>query len=191
MKAVKEYITVHSMDFPDDTTKMSWLGSLLKGAAWNWHQNHLATAEKELQPDTWATYKAAIDYHFWDPHEKRIFTNKMADLYWKGTLGHTKTALSADQWGIQMAMYQEKAQCDGEVLKEIYMLAFTKESSNQAGREVRHLDDPKYEILKAKLVELGTADEEYESIHQKPLLQIYQTDQPKQDKGKKKDYGDK
>jgi hypothetical protein len=45
----------------------------------------------------------------------------MVDLYWKGTPGHTKTGLSADQWGIRIAMYQEKAQCDGEVLKEIYI----------------------------------------------------------------------
>jgi hypothetical protein len=62
-------------------------------------------AEKELQPDTWAAYKAAMDYHFRDPHEKRIFNNKMADLYWKGTPGHTKTGLSADQWGFRIAMY--------------------------------------------------------------------------------------
>jgi hypothetical protein len=93
-------------------------------------------AEKELQPDTWAAYKAAMDYHFWDPHEKRTFTNEIADLYWKWKPGHTKTGLSADQWGIRMAMYQEKAQCDGEVLKEIYMRVFTKELSNQAWREV-------------------------------------------------------
>jgi mRNA-degrading endonuclease RelE of RelBE toxin-antitoxin system len=132
-----------------------------------------------------------MDYHFRDPHEKRTFTNKMADLYWKWKPGHTKTGLSADQWGIRMAMYQEKAQCDGEVLKEMYMRAFTKELSNQAWREVRHLDDPKYEILKAKLVELGTADEEHESMHQKPLLRIYQTDQPRQDKEKKRDHNDK
>jgi mRNA-degrading endonuclease RelE of RelBE toxin-antitoxin system len=59
------------------------------------------------------------------------------------------------------------------------MRAFTKELSNQAWREVQHLDNPKYEILKAKLVELGTADEEHDSMHQKPLLRIYQTDQPK------------
>jgi hypothetical protein len=52
MKAVKEYMTVHSMDFQDNTTKIYWLGSLLKGDAWNWHQDQLATAEKELQPDT-------------------------------------------------------------------------------------------------------------------------------------------
>jgi hypothetical protein len=78
-----------------------------------------------------------------------------------------------------MAMYQEKAQCDGEVLKEMYMWAFTKELSNQTWREVQHLDNPKYEILKTKLVELGTVDEEHESIHQKPLLQIYQTNQPR------------
>jgi hypothetical protein len=56
--------------------------------------------EKELQLDTWATYKAAMDYHFQDPHEKRIFTNKMADLYQKGIPGHTKIGLSANQWGI-------------------------------------------------------------------------------------------
>jgi hypothetical protein len=121
MKVVKEYMTAYSMDFRDDTTKIYWLGSLLKEEAQNWHQNRLATAEQELQPDTWAAYKAAIDYHFQDPHEKRTFTNKMVDLYWKGIPGHTKTGLLADQWGIQMAMYQEKAQYDGEVLKEIYM----------------------------------------------------------------------
>jgi hypothetical protein len=60
----------------------------------------------------------------------------MADLYWKWKPGHTKIGLLADQWGIQMAMYQEKAQYDGEVLKEIYMQAFTKELSNQAWRKV-------------------------------------------------------
>jgi hypothetical protein len=105
MKAVKEYMTVHSMDFRDDTTKIYWLGLLLEGEAWNWHQNRLATTEKELQPDTWATYKAAMDYHFWDLHEKRTFTNTTVDLYWKGIPGHTKIGLSADQWGIQIAMY--------------------------------------------------------------------------------------
>jgi hypothetical protein len=51
MKAIKEYMTVCSMDFRDDTSKMDWLGSLLNGAARNWHQNHLATTEKELQLD--------------------------------------------------------------------------------------------------------------------------------------------
>jgi hypothetical protein len=121
MKAVKQYMIVRSIHFRDNTTKIYWLGSLLKGEAWNWHQNRFATAEKELQPDTWATYKVAMDYHFRDPHEKRTFTDKIADLNWKGIPGHTKTGLSADQWGIRMAMYQEKAQCDGEVLKEIYM----------------------------------------------------------------------
>jgi hypothetical protein len=39
-------------------------------------------------------------------------------------------------------------------------------------------------------VELGTADEEHKSMHQKPLLQIYQTDQPRQDK-EKKNHNDK
>jgi mRNA-degrading endonuclease RelE of RelBE toxin-antitoxin system len=132
-----------------------------------------------------------MDYHFQDPHEKWTFTNKMADLCWKWKLGHTKTGLSADQWGIRMAMYQEKAQYNGEVLKEMYIWAFSKELSNQAWREVQYLDDPKYEILKAKLVELGTADEEHECMHQKPLLRIYQTDQPRQAKETKKDYNDK
>jgi hypothetical protein len=100
MKAIKEYMIVRSMDFRDNTTKIYWLGLLLKGEAGKWHQNHLATAEKELKLDTWAAYKAAMDYHFWDPHKKTTFTNKMADLYWKGIPGHTKIGLSADQWGI-------------------------------------------------------------------------------------------
>jgi hypothetical protein len=61
------------MDFQDDTTKVYWLGLLLKGEACNWHQNHLVMAEKELQLDTWAAYKVAMDYYFQNPHEKRIF----------------------------------------------------------------------------------------------------------------------
>jgi hypothetical protein len=40
------------MGFQDDTTKIYWLGSLYIGEAQNWYQNHLATAEKELLPDT-------------------------------------------------------------------------------------------------------------------------------------------
>jgi hypothetical protein len=79
------------------------------------------TTEKELEPGTWAAYKAAMNYHFRDLYEKRTFINKMSDLYWKGTPGYTKTGLSTHQWGIQMAIYQEKAQCNRELLKEIYM----------------------------------------------------------------------
>jgi hypothetical protein len=90
-----------------------------------------------------------------------------------------------------MAIYQEKAQYNGEVLNEIYMLAFTKELLNQAWRAVRYLNNPQYEILKAKLVALGTADEEHKSMYQKPLHQIYQTNEPKKYKDKKKDNGNK
>jgi hypothetical protein len=31
MKAVKEYMTVRSINFNNDTTRIHWLGSLLKG----------------------------------------------------------------------------------------------------------------------------------------------------------------
>jgi hypothetical protein len=40
-------------------------------------------------------------------------------------------------------------------------------------------------------MELGTADNEHESMHQKPLLRIYQIDQPRQDKEKKRDHSNK
>jgi hypothetical protein len=143
MKAVKEYMTVPSVDLRDDTTKIYWLGPLLKGEARNWHQNHLATAEKEQQPDTWASYTAAMDHHFRDPHQRRNYTNKMTELYWKYKPGHEKTGLLADPWGIRMAMYQEKAQVDREVLKEIYDQAFREELSCKAWMEVREMDDPK------------------------------------------------
>jgi hypothetical protein len=96
IKVVKEYMSVRSKDFRDNTTKIYWLGSLLKGEDCNWQQNCLVTVEKELQLDTWAAYKAAMDYHFHDWHDKMTFTNKMADLYWKWKPGHAKTGLSAD-----------------------------------------------------------------------------------------------
>jgi hypothetical protein len=50
-----------------------------------------------------------MDYYFYKLYEKMIFTNKMVDLYWKWKSGHTKTGLSVDQWGIWIAIYQEKA----------------------------------------------------------------------------------
>jgi hypothetical protein len=53
MKAVKEYMTVRSIDFNNDATRIHWLGSLLKGDARQWHQNHVDTTEKDLCPDTW------------------------------------------------------------------------------------------------------------------------------------------
>jgi hypothetical protein len=37
MKAVKEYMTVRSIHFNNDATKIHWLGSLLKGDARQWH----------------------------------------------------------------------------------------------------------------------------------------------------------
>jgi hypothetical protein len=52
MKAVKEYITVRSIDFNYDATRIHWLGSLLKGDARQRHQNCVETTERELCPDT-------------------------------------------------------------------------------------------------------------------------------------------
>jgi hypothetical protein len=48
----------------------------------------------------------------------------MARLYWKYNPGCHKTSLLVDQWGIRMAIYQEKAQVEGEVLREIYDQVF-------------------------------------------------------------------
>jgi hypothetical protein len=66
----------------------------------------------------------AIDHYFCNPHQKRNYTNKMARLHRKYKPGYYKTGLLADQWGIRMAIYQEKAQVEGEVLREIYDQAF-------------------------------------------------------------------
>jgi hypothetical protein len=68
MKAVKEYMTVQSIDFNNNATRIHWLESLLKGDARQWHQNHVDTTEKELHPDTWPSYTVAMDYYFHDPH---------------------------------------------------------------------------------------------------------------------------
>jgi hypothetical protein len=104
MKAVKEYMTIRSIDFNNDATRIHWLGSLLKDDARQWHQNYVDTAEKEFRPDTWASYTAAMDHYFCDPHQKRNYTNKMARLHWQYKPGCHKTGLPADQWGIRMAI---------------------------------------------------------------------------------------
>jgi hypothetical protein len=132
IKAVKEYMTVRSIDFNNDATRIHWLGSLLKGDARQWHQNRVDTTEKELCPDTWPSYTAAMDHYFRDPHQKCNYTNKMARLHWKYKPGCYKTGLPADQWGIRMAIYQEKAQVEGEVLREIYDQAFPEDLACQA-----------------------------------------------------------
>jgi hypothetical protein len=61
-----------------------------------------------------------MDHYFRNPHQKCNYTNKMARLHWKYKPRYYKTGLPADQWGIRMAIYQEKAQVEGEVLREIY-----------------------------------------------------------------------
>jgi hypothetical protein len=105
MKAVKEYMTVWSIDFNNDATRIHWLGLILKGNACQWHQNYVDTTEKELCPDTWPSYTVAMDYYFCHPHQKCNYTNKMARLYWKYKPGCHKTSLPADQWGIRIAIY--------------------------------------------------------------------------------------
>jgi hypothetical protein len=187
MKAVKEYMTVRSIIFNNDATRIHWLGSLLKGNARQWYQNHVDTKEKELRPDTWASYTAAMDHYFRDPHQKSNYTNKMARLYWKYKPGCHKTGLPADQWGIRMAIYQEKAQVEGEVLREIYNQAFREDLACQAWTDVQDLDDPKYEHFKARLIKLATAKEEHRNMHKKPLLNMYQaSSEPKQEREKRK-----
>jgi hypothetical protein len=131
-EAVKEYMTVQSIDFNNDATRMHWLGSLLKGDARQWYQNRVETTERELRPNTWPSYTAAMDHYFRDPHQKCNYTNKMAKLHWKYKPGCYKTGLPADQWGIRMAIYQEKAQVEGEVLREIYDQAFPEDLACQA-----------------------------------------------------------
>jgi hypothetical protein len=187
MKAVKEYMTVRSIDFNNDATRIHWLGSLLKGDARQWHQNRVDTAEKEFHPDTWASYTAAMDHYFRDPHQKRNYTNKMARLYLKYKPGCHKTGLPADQWGIRMAIYQEKAQVEGEILREIYDQAFPEDLACQAWMDVQDLDDPRYEHFKARLIKLATAKEQHKNMHEKPLLNMYQaSSKPKQEREKRK-----
>jgi hypothetical protein len=192
MKAVKQYMTVRSIDFNNDATRIHWLGSLLKGDARQWHQNRVDTTEKECRPDTWPSYTAAMDHYFRDPHQKRNYTNKMARLHWKYKPGCHKTGLPADQWGIRMAIYQEKAQVEGEVLREIYDQAFPEDLACQAWTDVQDLDDPRYKHFKARLIKLATAKEQHKNMHEKPLLNMYQTSsEPKQEREKWKRDDDK
>jgi hypothetical protein len=185
MKAVKEYMTVRSIDFNNDATRIHWLGSLLKGDARQWHQNPVNTAEKEFRPNTWASYTTAMDHYFRDPHQKRNYTHKMARLHWKYKPGCHKTGLPADQWGIRIAIYQEKAQVEGEILREIYDQAFPEDLACQAWMDVQDLDDPRYEHFKARLIKLATAKEQHRIMHEKPLLNMYQaSSEPKQEREK-------
>jgi hypothetical protein len=187
MKAVKEYMTVRSINFNNDATRIHWLGSLLKGDARQWHQNRVDTTERELRPDTWPSYTAAMDHYFRDPHQKRNYTNKMDRLHWKYKPGCHKTGLPADQWGIRMAIYQEKAQVEGDVLREIYDQAFPEDLACQAWTDVQDLDDPRYEHFKARLIKLATAKEQHRNMHEKPLLSMYQTSsEPKQEREREK-----
>jgi hypothetical protein len=187
MKAVKEYMTVRSIDFNKDATRIHWLGSLLKGDARQWYQNHVDTAEKEFHPDTWASYTAAMDHYFRDPHQRHNYTNKMARLHWKYKPGCHKTGLPADQWGIRMAIYQEKAQVEGEILREIYDQAFPEDLACQAWTDVQDLDDPRYEDFKARLIKLATTKEQHKNMHEKPLLNMYQaSSEPKPEREKRK-----
>jgi hypothetical protein len=56
----------------------------------------------------------------------------MARLYWKYKLRYNKTGLPANQWGIRIAIYQEKAQVEGEVLREIYNQVLPEDLACQA-----------------------------------------------------------
>jgi hypothetical protein len=84
-----------------------------------------------------------------------------------------------------MAIYQEKAQVEGEVLREIYNQAFPEDLACQLWTDVQDLDDPRYEHFKARLIKLVTAKEQHRNMHEKPLLSIYQaSSEPKQEKEK-------
>jgi hypothetical protein len=126
-----------------------------------------------------------MDHYFRDPHQKHNYTNKIARLHWKYKPGCHKTSLPADQWGIRMAIYQEKAQVQGEVLREIYDQAFPEDLACQAWIDVQDLNDPNYEHFKTRLIRLTTAKEEHWNMYEKPLLNIYQTSsKPKQEREK-------
>jgi hypothetical protein len=86
-----------------------------------------------------------------------------------------------------MAIYQEKAQVEGEVLREIYDQAFPEDLACQARTDVQDLDDLRYKHFKARLIKLATAKEQHRNMHEKPLLSMYQTSsEPKQEKEKQK-----
>jgi hypothetical protein len=74
----------------------------------------------------------AMDYYFYNPYKKCNYTNKMARLHWKYKPGSYKTSLLANQWGIRIAIYQQKAQVEGDVLREIYDQAFPEDLACQA-----------------------------------------------------------
>jgi hypothetical protein len=86
-----------------------------------------------------------------------------------------------------MAIYQEKAQVEGEILREIYDQAFPEDLACQAWMDIQYLDDPRYEYFKARLIKLATTKEQHKNMHEKPLLNMYQaSSEPTQEKEKRK-----
>jgi hypothetical protein len=129
----------------------------------------------------------AIDYYFSDPHQKHNYTNKMARLYWKYKPRCHKTSLPADQWGIRMAIFQEKAQVEGEILRDIYDQAFPEDLACQAWIDIQDMDDLRYNHFKARCIKLTTMKEEHRNMYEKLLLNMYQvSSEPKQEREKRK-----
>jgi predicted ATP-binding protein involved in virulence len=86
-----------------------------------------------------------------------------------------------------MVIYQEKAQVEGEILREIYDQAFPEDLACQAWTDVQDLDDPRYKHFKARLIKLATAKELHKNMYEKPLLNMYQaSSEPKQEREKRK-----
>jgi hypothetical protein len=76
---------------------------------------------------------------------------------------------------------------EGEVLRQIYNQAFPEDLAYQAWTDIQDLDDPRYKHFKARLIRLATMKEEYRNMHEKPLLNMYQTSsKPKQEREKQK-----
>jgi hypothetical protein len=74
---------------------------------------------------------------------------------------------------------------EGEVLREIYNQAFPEDLGCQVWTDVQDLDDPRYEHVKARLIRLTTTKEQYQNMHEKPLLNMYQaSSEPKQEREK-------
>jgi hypothetical protein len=129
----------------------------------------------------------AMDDYLHNPYQKRNFTNKIARLHSKYKPGCYKTGLPADQWGIRIAIYQEKAQVEGEVLRDIYDQAFPEDLAYQAWTDIQDLDNPRYEHFKARLIRLTTTKEQHKNMYEKLLLNIYQTlPEPRQEREKRK-----
>jgi hypothetical protein len=123
---VEIHFEYYKQAFANEKDRISWIGSILKGKALQWHQARIKSLTSHCLTDNWGAYWQAAETQFKSEHEITEIARKLRELKYKGHISDYLVKLKdlnrKVEVVVQVCWDQVKSQMPSEIVDMIYTI---------------------------------------------------------------------